>query len=229
MMAALIFVAFLCVASSFTPPRHTQLSISSTQLHVFDFFRQRTKEGIDQLSNIADAAKKGELGKGLAEAAAYTAASNQAFASGLAKSRDQLLRNLNLLGGIDPEEQMEELMDILLQADLGITTAEDIVQEVESLRDSASSKLTTDDLKSILRGKLLEALETEKSAAIQFSELDKVPTVLFIMGANGMGTCMKALVVEESLTRGNRQNDNDWETSQSTANRRQSNSAYGCM
>ena len=77
---------------------------------VFDFFKQRTKEGLDQLSNIADAGKRGELGKGLAEAAAYTAVANRKFADGLAKSRNQLLDNMEtLLTGVNPEEQISAL------------------------------------------------------------------------------------------------------------------------
>lgn len=155
---------------------------------VFDFFRRRTQEGLDQLSNIADAASRGELGRGLADAAAYTAESNRAFANGLAKSRNRLLQGIEyLLTGVNPEEMLDELQDILLQADLGTRTAEDIVNEVRSLRESSTSRLSGDDLKSILRGKILEALDTERSSAITFSTRAGIPTVLFIMGANGMG------------------------------------------
>lgn len=82
---------------------------------------------------------------------------------------------------------LDELQDILLQADLGTRTAEDIVNEVRSLRESSTSRLSGDDLKSILRGKILEALDTERSSAITFSTRAGIPTVLFIMGANGMG------------------------------------------
>ena len=155
---------------------------------VFDFFKQRTEEGLDQLKNLGDAASKGELGKGLVEAAAYTANSNQAFATGLAKSRNQLLQNLEtIVTGVDPEQQLEDLQDILLQADLGTQTAEDIVNEVKSLREDSTKRLSKDDLRSVMRGKIIEALQTEKSGAITFSDDSSIPTVLFIMGANGMG------------------------------------------
>jgi fused signal recognition particle receptor len=165
---------------------------------VFDFFRQRSKEGLDQLSNLSEAAKRGQLGQGLADAAAYTQQTNRAFAEALAKSRNRLLQDIEtLLTGVSPEDVLEELQYILLQADLGAQTAEDIVAEVKELRqkqqDSSSSNvLSREDLKSIMRGKLIEALETGKPREIQFQRRDEpapfhIPTVLFIMGANGQG------------------------------------------
>ena len=164
---------------------------STTELSmVFDFFRERSKEGIDQLNKFTSSASRGEIGKGLADIAAYTQATNKAFADGLAKSRVRLLQNLeSLLTGVSPEELLEELTDILLQADLGLTTAEDIVAEVKSLREDSTKMLSQDDLRSIMRGKIIEALEsTGKSNSITFAEEgSQVPTVLFVMGANGMG------------------------------------------
>lgn len=160
----------------------------STELSmVFDFFKERSQEGLDQLSNLADAAKRGKLGEGLADVAAYTRETNTAFASGLARSRAELLNNLEaLFTGVSGEEILEQLEDTLLQADLGVSSAEEIVNEVRSLRQDSTKPLSRDDLLSILRGKLVESLQTEESAAIKFSTNEQ-PTVLFIMGANGMG------------------------------------------
>jgi SRP54-type protein, helical bundle domain len=174
---------------------------------VFDFLSERSKEGMKQLSNLAQAGYKGELGKGLTDIVVYTAQTNQAFANGLAKSRIQLLDNLeSLFTGTSPlEDVLEDLTDILLQADLGLSTAEDIVAEVKSLYQSSNQKrLSKDDLKSIMRGKLIEAFQSsneynnddnddgvddnaDTSRRIQFSTDPNIPTVLFIMGANGMG------------------------------------------
>ena len=166
---------------------------SATQLHmVFDFFKQKSKEGFDQLNTLADATYKGNLGKGLVDVAAYTQASNAAFATGLAKSRVRLQEGLEtLFTGMSPEEALEELEDILLQSDLGIDVAEAVVEEVRTLREDSTKMLSRDDLRSILRGKLIEALDTGKPEAIQFSMSEDLPTVLFVMGANGMGvsTC----------------------------------------
>lgn len=172
-------------------------STSSTQLHVFDFFQKRAKEGVDQLKNIGEKASKGKFMEGLADAADYTSTTNKAFADGLAKSRNQLLYNLDDMfnGGGD---FIEELEDILLQADLGTKTAMDVMEEIRSLRLDSTEIFSRDDLRSVLRGKLLEALQVKVSAedaetvgfnpqAIRFSKDEKIPTVLFIMGANGMG------------------------------------------
>jgi signal recognition particle GTPase len=153
---------------------------------VFDFFRDRSQEGLYQLGNLAGAATRGQMGKGLAEASLYTTQTNKAFAEGLAKSRNRLLMNLeSLYTGISPEDVLEDLQDILLQADLGISTAEDVVAEVKSLREDSTKMLSRQDLFSIMRGKLIEALDTGKPGAIQFSTDDSCPTVIFIMGVSG--------------------------------------------
>ena len=164
-------------------------STTTTELPmVFDFFKQKSSEGFDQLNRLATASYKGELRKGISDVAAYTVASNTAFATALARSRVQLLQNLeSLVTGISPEELLEQLQDILLQADLGIPVSEEVVEEVRALRRDATTMLTQDDLRSILRGKLIEALDTGKPGTIRFSNDDTIPTVLFVMGANGMG------------------------------------------
>ena len=165
---------------------------------VFDFFRDRTKEGIDQLQNLGTMAARGQLTQGLQDIAAYTQQTNEAFAMGLAKSRNRLLNDMEaLFTGISTEDMIEELQDILLQADIGAVTAEDIVQEVKSLREDSSTRLSQEDLKSIMRGKLIEALNVGPSSTIRFQPTPNendgsapklhIPTVLFIMGANGMG------------------------------------------
>jgi signal recognition particle GTPase len=175
-------------ASIIVSPHHQS---SLTRLFVFDFFRERSQEGLEQLSSLADKARRGQLGQGLAESANYVRATNQAFTDGLAKSRNQLLNRLEtIMTGTDPSAILSELEDVLLQADIGAQTAEEIIAEVQSLRETSSKRLSKDDLKSIMRGKLLEALETNRRfpRPIQFStDPATTPTVLFIMGANGMG------------------------------------------
>jgi len=170
------------------PPWTRNLRSDITQLRmVFDFFRERTSEGLDQLSNIAGAAYKGNLGQGLKEAVVYTQLTNDKFRNGLEKSRNRFLQNLEMLLTGNSEDLMEDLVDLLLQADLGMATSEDIVSEVKSLRQSSSQRIISrDDLMSIMRGTIVEALDTGKSSAITFSE-DSLPTVIFVMGANGMG------------------------------------------
>lgn len=194
MLSWLVVVGTLhLLADAFVP--QPAFSRSTTEVSmVMDFFRQRSKEGLDQLNNIADSAAKGKLGKGLMDAAAYTANSNRAFADGLAKSRNRFLQNLEaLFTGVDPEELLEELQDILLQADIGASTTDDIIEEVKSLREDSTKLLSKDDLLSIMRGKLLEALDTQQSSSVAFSTDESTPTVLFVMGAvrcSGVFVCL---------------------------------------
>lgn len=171
---------------------------------VFDFFKQRASEGVEQLSNLATSAKEGRLSEGLMEAATYTSQTNDAFATGLAKSRTQLLYDLDNLINNDGQDFLEDLEDILLQADIGLTTAEDVMEEVRSLRFNSTTFLSQQDLKSILRGKLLEALDTDVERNIQFSPNKQQPTVLFVMGANGMGkTTTIGKLAHRLVTEGN--------------------------
>lgn len=163
---------------------------STTQLPmVFDFFKKRSEEGLDQIAKITSAASQGKLGEGLMDAATYTSETNRAFASGLEKSRNRMLNNLEMLFTGTSSNVLEELLDVLLQADLGMSTAEDVVAEVKSLQDESSKSLKREDLMSIMRGKIIESLQQESfQQSVRFADPeDKIPTVLFIMGANGMG------------------------------------------
>jgi fused signal recognition particle receptor len=189
---------------------HQRQSSSSLNM-VFDFFKQRSQEGMDQLSKLSDAAKQGKLGEGLIEVANYSRETQKIMADGLAKSRNQFLYNLEgvLSGdGWFGEDWLDGLEDALLQADLGPATANDVLSEVRSLRQDSTQLFTRDDLRSILRGKLVEALRANGAdSSIRFSDDTNsgdddddddnndnkqsshmhVPTVLFIMGANGQG------------------------------------------
>eukprot|EP00536_Pseudo-nitzschia_multiseries_P015910 jgi/Psemu1/320938/estExt_fgenesh1_pm.C_9800002 len=226
LLLLLLLLLLLPILRGSPTRRTTELSM------VFDFFKQRSSEGMEQLSKLTDAASKGNLGQGLADAASYTQATNEAFAAGLAKSRNRFLSNLDgLFGGVSTassiDELLEDLQDVLLQADLGVATSEDIVSEVKSLSEIKSEDgkdpelLSREDLMSVMRGVLIEALDFEKNgddnaaviedepvevdndssdstpptpntitgaSAIRFaSKESKIPTVLFVMGANGMG------------------------------------------
>lgn len=206
-LQSVILLGCFTVTSAFVPIRFSNPAFNtqsaeeqrhvSTRLHVFDFFKQRASEGVDQLKNLSEKTAQGKLIEGLSDVGKYTQESNAAFADGLAKSRNQLLYNLDDLfnGGGDI---IEELEDILLQADLGTKTSLDVMEEVRSLRMDSTEIFSRDDLRSVLRGKLIEALsirgdvtleedcESFNPQAIRFSH-DELPTVLFVMGANGMG------------------------------------------
>ena len=222
-----------------TPARARTRTPTTTELGmVFNFFKERSSEGLDQLTKLTEAASQGKIRQGLADAASYTQQTNEAFAIGLAKSRNRFATNLDSLFSTSSsknaetvEELLEELQDVLLQADLGVATSEDIVNEVKSLSLDqqqqqqqkegnksgavSSSKvelISREDLMSIMRGVLIETLDFEKpnelegqeekdepsttpggveglgGSAIRFAaKEDPIPTVLFVMGANGMG------------------------------------------
>ena len=199
----------------------TTTTRSTTQLYVFDFFKERATEGISQLQNLSTKTSQGKLIEGLTDVATYTTTTNTNFAIGLTKSRNQLLYNIeNIING--GGDIIEELEDILLQADLGMKTSIDVMEEVKSLRLDSTDIFSRDDLRSVLRGKLIEALQPNaiivnddttngtdgdiddiddgthdgtndgtnvyNPAAIRFaSPTENNPTILFIMGANGMG------------------------------------------
>jgi len=145
---------------------------------VFDFFKQRAEEGMDELTKFVDETNK----------------NFEAFAEGLAKSRNKFLYDLEAIfdGNGDIFEQLE---DVLLQADLGLTTTQEVIEEIRSLREDSTKIFTRDDLRSVLRGKLIETLtiaedpgaERSFTRGIEFAQKEGDLTVLFVMGANGMG------------------------------------------
>ena len=83
---------------------------------------------------------------------------------------------------------LEELEEVLIQADLGVETAEAFV---EAVRDQARrGRLTGDDVRETLAAQLREAL---KGAAAPLA-LEAHPAVLLVLGVNGSGkttTCGK--------------------------------------
>jgi len=205
----------LSVVHTFTPsslrplrpflhhPTSATFTTSTTELHmVFDFFQKRTAEGVEQIQKLSESIAAGELSKGLTDAAAYTSQTNAAFADGLARSRNRLLYDLEGWNG----DILEELMDVLLRADIGMDISESVIEEVRTLREGSTEIIGKGEVRGILRGKLLESLDAAgphtanstddgtaggedefNQAAIRFSEDESIPTVIFVMGANGMG------------------------------------------
>eukprot|EP00970_Alexandrium_tamarense_P008411 scaffold1593_cov193-Alexandrium_tamarense.AAC.112 len=144
-----------------------------------------------------------------------------AFTTGLAKSRNQFLYNLEdsfaTMGDGKGGNLLDQLEDTLLQADLGMATTDDVLEEARFLREESTEIFSRDDIKALLRGKLLEALGTSAKGtvasagegeedsvvnpfALKFATAENgIPirgpstnnptplTIHFIMGANGMG------------------------------------------
>lgn len=97
---------------------------------VFDFFKKAQEEASEQM---------------------------EAFATGLAKSRNQFLYSLEELG-TGGGNLLDQLEDTLLQADLGMATTDDVLEEARFLREESTEIFGKEDVKALLRGKLLEGL-----------------------------------------------------------------------
>jgi fused signal recognition particle receptor len=68
---------------------------------------------------------------------------------------------------------LDNLEDTLLQADLGLATTEDVLSEARFLREESTEIFSRDDVKALLRGKLLEALGTSGGGNLN-SEYNRV-------------------------------------------------------
>ena len=182
------------------PYSNTRNSVRLSRLNmVFEFIRKRSEEGIAQVQNIASKAAEGKLVEALTESAQYIqtrqkidAENLRRLTDGLAKSRDRLLSGIS--GAVDSstdsiDSQLEKLEGVLLQADIGPKTSSQILQDLRSY--AKREGLKKDDVLPILRKRLIEALtieDSQKTINFQVSpDGTKIPTVLFIIGANGMG------------------------------------------
>ena len=128
---------------------------SNLEMSIFDFFKDRTEEGLAQVQNIASKTLEGKLGEALLESAEYIKLRNKIDAenlkkltSGLAKSRELLL------GGISSafdskldrslDERLAQLEDVLLQADIGASISALIIRDLKQY--AKSSKVLAADI-----------------------------------------------------------------------------------
>lgn len=81
------------------------------------------------------------------------------------------------------EELFEELLDVLIMSDLGVSTAEDVI---EKLRAAAKEKhiVKSDELKTELRRILIEILTDGEQSELK---LEGQPAVIMVIGVNGVG------------------------------------------
>ncbi|KAL7442432.1 hypothetical protein ACHAXM_008534 [Skeletonema potamos] len=99
-----------------------------------------------------------------------------AIANGLAKSRNQLLYNLEDSLASDSKNGMnlmDQLEDTLLQADLGMATTDDVLEEARYLRSESTEIFGRDEIKALLRGKLLEALGASAKGSSEYQRVQK--------------------------------------------------------
>ena len=162
---------------------------------VFDFLRKRSEEGFAQVQNIASKTIQGKLGEALSETASYVTLRRKIdsenlrrLTDGLSRSRDRLLTGIT--GAFDDENdgidtKLDKLEEVLLQADLGSVTTSAILGDLR--RYARSEGLAVDDILPVLRARLIEALTpAEGVGGINFAPSGE-PTVIFVIGANGMG------------------------------------------
>ncbi len=103
---------------------------------------------------------------------------------GLAKTRDSIFRQVDNLFRIFTkvdEEMLEELEELLILADTGVDTAEDIISK---LREKIKEEHISDgeEARAALKQILLEEIGPEESL-----QLEPAPAVLLMIGVNGVG------------------------------------------
>ena len=160
----------LALATALVPPHH----------------KRHTRRTVQQKANIfeqaADAASKF-----FEERARQDSLALAKFTEGLEKSRQNFLSDLRGIfdvKGASLDQTLEKLEDALLSADIGATTTDQILDDVKAVAQ-AQGDYTEQDVTAILRGRMAEALMKGGPSSLTSSETG--PTVILVLGANGMG------------------------------------------
>jgi fused signal recognition particle receptor len=120
----------------------------------------------------------------------------------LLRLRDRLSRSQTLLGRglftllsrdtLD-EETWEEMEDTLIQADVGVTTARELVERLRN-RVRVQGTRTPTELRELVREELIAALQPELDRSVATHPHPDRPAVVLVVGVNGTGkttTCGK--------------------------------------
>ncbi|MBU0674568.1 MAG: signal recognition particle-docking protein FtsY [Proteobacteria bacterium] len=106
---------------------------------------------------------------------------------GLSRTRESFLKKIDdlFLGRkkID-QDLLDELEEILITADLGVKTVEDLLEAARSLADR-DELADSSALKKILRDKVVEYLSVAQNKAMALP--DSGPFVIMVLGVNGVG------------------------------------------
>ncbi|GAE29215.1 signal recognition particle-docking protein FtsY [Alkalihalobacillus hemicellulosilyticus] len=109
------------------------------------------------------------------------------FKEGLEKTRDSVVGKMNELVSryrkVD-EEFFEELEEILIESDVGVTTVMDLIDEIKDEVRLQNIK-DTKDIQPIISEKLAGLLEKQDETALQLNE-NGMSVILFV-GVNGVG------------------------------------------
>ena len=112
----------------------------------------------------------------------------QRLKAGLAKTRNSLVSRIDVLflgkKTIDPE-LLDELEEILITSDLGVTTTEDLLEDARA-RLKRQELSDPQVLKQILKEKILFYLEKQSQAA-ELVLPAQGPFVIMVVGVNGVG------------------------------------------
>lgn len=179
-----------------TSSRHALCRSRSEMRMVFDFLRDRSEEGFKQLENLAKKTGEGKLIEALRDTGDYIALRQKADAENLKRLTDGLsMSRERLLSGIggafsDKDASLDiilgKLEDVLLQADIGSATTSEILKDLKAY--AVDNKLKQDDILPVLRERLVEALTPpDNMKSLRFSNTTGEPTIMFVIGANGMG------------------------------------------
>ena len=109
----------------------------------------------------------------------------QRLTSGLKKSSDQLTENIASVftkRKLD-DETLEQLEDVLIQADLGVDTAVEITEKLA--QDRFNKEISVDEIREVLRDEVIKVLEPV--AAPLVLDGSNTPHVILMVGVNGSG------------------------------------------
>ena len=139
---------------------------------VFDFFQKASDD----------------FGSFLEQKAKDDALALAKFTAGLEKSRDQFGKDLKAIfggaAGANLDDTVDALEDALLSADIGAATTTTILEDVRAVAE-ARGEYAEADVTAILRGRMAETLTKAGDGALRKAPAG--PTVILVIGANGMG------------------------------------------
>jgi fused signal recognition particle receptor len=84
------------------------------------------------------------------------------------------------------DETWDEIEDVLITADVGVTPARQIVSDLRT-RVKVEGTRTPDEVRAMLRAELLSQVETEASRALRTQRHEGRPAVILVVGVNGTG------------------------------------------
>ncbi len=152
---------------------------------VFDFVR---KVGEEQ-KQAFEALKSGKLKEYAVEKVKRDLQEVKKVNDGLAKTREKLARDLGSIIGnqavIELEPILEDLEEVLIMSDLGVDTVDKIIDDLR-IYAKKSGLETPADVKVGLKESLARVL-TSKDHDLSLATSATAPTIIMVIGANGMG------------------------------------------